>query len=462
MQLLNYGFFGFKEKSMYQVDLTQFFPFTMITHIVRALFTYIILRTIVKEKKNTFLSGMLFLAITVFYSYISVTSAFSKLHISEFLLMVLYYVIVFVFSIFMTEGKLFNKLFASILPLIAWELSATVFVTILTALTDNTLQFATTLTMPLELYLTYNGFMFCSSFVFVFIIKLIGKKTNGFNYNFKYTLYFIYPITHLFCFMFIASLLQNIPDSVYRAMDKKGIPLDASLLTFTALCMIADIVLIFIIDKNQKREEKNIENEKSLLKAKLDYEQIMMYNSEKQEFRKLKHDYANIITTAKGFIEIGKPEKSAEILSKASYDISGISQYSPCSNDTINTVLYLKRKQALNSGVSLDIDVDETFALKIDDYDLCRLLGNIIDNSISAAAETNAKKSRVLIEIDKEHFAVITKNEIPNEEYGKKRRKSKEHGNGIGIISEIAKKYNGTYDATAENGIYTAKVVLTK
>ena len=56
---------------MYQVDLTQFFPFTMITHIVRALFTYIILRTIVKEKKNTFLSGMLFLAITVFYSYIS-------------------------------------------------------------------------------------------------------------------------------------------------------------------------------------------------------------------------------------------------------------------------------------------------------------------------------------------------------------------------------------------------------
>lgn len=434
MQLLNYGFSGFKEKSMYQVDLTQFFPFTMITHIVRALFTYIILRTIVKEKKNTFLSGMLFLAITVFYSYISVTSAFSKLHISEFLLMALYYVIVFVFSIFMTEGKLFNKLFASILPLIAWELSATVFVTILTALTDNTLQFATTLTMPLELYLTYNGFMFCSSFVFVFIIKLIGKKTNGFNYNFKYTLYFIYPITHLFCFMFIASLLQNIPDSV----------------------------LIFIIDKNQKREEKNIESEKSLLKAKLDYEQIMMYNSEKQEFRKLKHDYANIITTAKGFIEIGKPEKSAEILSKASYDISGISQYSPCSNDTINTVLYLKRKQAENSGVTLDIDVDETFALKIDDYDLCRLLGNIIDNSISAAAETNAKKSRVLIEIDKEHFAVITKNEIPNEEYGKKRRKSKEHGNGIGIISEIAKKYNGTYDATAENGIYTAKVVLTK
>ena len=287
MQLLNYGFSGFKEKSMYQVDLTQFFPFTMITHIVRALFTYIILRTIVKEKKNTFLSGMLFLAITVFYSYISVTSAFSKLHISEFLLMALYYVIVFVFSIFMTEGKLFNKQFASILPLIAWELSATVFVTILTALTDNTLQFATTLTMPLELYLTYNGFMFCSSFVFVFIIKLIGKKTNGFNYNFKYTLYFIYPITHLFCFMFIASLLQNIPDSVYRAMDKKGIPLDASLLTFTALCMIADIVLIFIIDKNQKREEKNIESEKSLLKAKLDYEQIMMYNSEKQEFRKL-------------------------------------------------------------------------------------------------------------------------------------------------------------------------------
>ncbi len=447
---------------MYQVDLTQFFPYTVIMHTVRALFTYNILRNIVKEKKNTFLSGTVFLAVTVFYSYITVLSAFSKLQISEFLLMVVYYVIVFVFAIFMTDGTLFNKLFATILPLVTWQLSSTIFIIILTALTDNTLQFGTAHTMQLGLYLAYNGFMFCSSFVFVFVIKLIGKRTKGFNYNFKYIVYFMFPVTHIFCFMFIASLLQNIPESVYKTMEKKGIPLDTSLLIFTALCMIADIVLIFIIDKNQKREEKNIENEKSLLKAKLDYDQIMMYNSEKQEFRKLKHDYANIITTAKGFIEIGKPEKSAEILSKASYDISGISQYSPCSNDTINTVLYLKRKQAQNSGVSLDIDVDESFALQVDDYDLCRLLGNIIDNSISAAAETSGKKSRIKIEIDKEHFAIITENEIPDEEYGKKRRKSKEHGNGVGIINEIAKKYNGTYDATADNGIYTAKVVLVK
>lgn len=445
---------------MHQIDLTQFFPYTMIMHIMRSLFTYNILRNIVKEKKNALLSGTIFTAITVFYSYISVLLGFSSLHISEFLLMAIYYVIVFVFVYFMTEGKLFNKIFAVVVPLVAWFISAAVFTFAITELTENTIQFASAYTMPLDLFMTYNIFMFCNSFVFVFIIKLIAKKTKGFGYDFKYAIYFLFPITHIFCFLFITSLLQQIPESVFAQIEKNGVPLESSFLIFTLLCLTADIILIFVVDKNQKREEKNVENEKNLLKAKLDYEQAMMYNSEKQEFRKLKHDYANIITTAKGFIEINKPEKAAEILSKASDDIIGISQYSPCSNDTVNTVLYLKRKQAQKSEVSIDIDVEESFALKIDDYDLCRLLGNIIDNSICAAAETSAKKSHIFVEIDKEHFSIMTKNETPGEEYGKKRRKSKEHGNGVGIINEIAKKYSGKYSASQENGIYITKTVL--
>lgn len=58
---------------------------------------------------------------------------------------------------------------------------------------------------------------------------------------------------------------------------------------------------------------KKIENEKALLKSALDYEQIQMFNEEKREFIKIKHDLTNIITTAQGFIEIGKPDKALEI-----------------------------------------------------------------------------------------------------------------------------------------------------
>lgn len=47
-----------------------------------------------------------------------------------------------------------------------------------------------------------------------------------------------------------------------------------------------------------------MEVQKEIMKNTLNYNQMQMLNDEKQEFRKLRHDYLNIIATAKGFIEI--------------------------------------------------------------------------------------------------------------------------------------------------------------
>ena len=85
-----------------------------------------------------------------------------------------------------------------------------------------------------------------------------------------------------------------------------------------------------------------------------------LFKEEKQEFRKIKHDFANITTTAQGFIEIGKPEKALEILNRTNDDFSELAGFSLCINETINTIIYIKKNQAKKNNINLLAEINET------------------------------------------------------------------------------------------------------
>ncbi len=141
---------------------------------------------------------------------------------------------------------------------------------------------------------------------------------------------------------------------------------------------------------------------------------MLMLNEEKQRYRRIKHDFANITATAAGFIEMGKPEKALHILNKTSDDISQISEFSVCSNDAINTTLYLKKQEAKKIGVKLDVEIDESFPIQADDYDICRILFNIADNSVTAASKLNNNKtSFIRVEINKDEIVFESRNGKP-------------------------------------------------
>lgn len=52
------------------------------------------------------------------------------------------------------------------------------------------------------------------------------------------------------------------------------------------------------------------------------YQQLLIRKENQKEFRKAKHDYVNLISAAKEFIEIGKPEKALDILQCTNDDIT--------------------------------------------------------------------------------------------------------------------------------------------
>lgn len=266
--------------------------------------------------------------------------------------------------------------------------------------------------IPTMIYFANLLFIFSFSFIFVIIVKMIKSKSkNGFKHKIKYTLFLIFPFTHIFSALQLMNVYRVTRQSYERVAFFKNSKTDYFMIGLSFICLLIDFSIIFFIDSFEKIEQKNIENEKALLKSSTCYEQIQMFNEEKREIYKNKARFTNIITTAQGFIEIGKPDKALEIFKNTNKSLAGISEFSICSNDTVNTIFYIKQKEALKSDIEFRAKVDETYPILINDYDLARLLGNVIDNAINASKQLKYdKKIELFMSISSGGLDITVKN----------------------------------------------------
>ena len=217
---------------------------------------------------------------------------------------------------------------------------------------------------------------------------------------------------------------------------------------------------MFAVDFLEKRELENLKYKQLVANNELDYQKYLQLRTERERFRKIRHDLSNIITTAAGFIEIEKPQKALEILQKANDDIHNSAYEIICKNETINTIYTIKHQQAEEKGINLVINVEENSEIKISNYDLCRILTNLIDNQIEAMDNFSEKRDVELsIKITPANIVLKSTNMYRNS--NKKKPTNKDfHGYGQKIINDIAKKYNGKYSFNIVENEYITSTIL--
>ena len=191
-------------------------------------------------------------------------------------------------------------------------------------------------------------------------------------------------------------------------------------------------------------EIQNVQNEITKTKDELHYSQIELLKEEKQNFRKIKHDYLNFLTLAQGLIEIDQKEKALSLLKDTTNELMNISNIPLCSNETINTALYIKQNQAKQMGIEINVNITENHPLKLSEYDVSRILFNLLDNAIEAVneLETSEKNINLNIEINEDYLLISCSNFCSN----KKTYRSPERGNGMKIIKDIVKKYKSEFN----------------
>lgn len=103
---------------------------------------------------------------------------------------------------------------------------------------------------------------------------------------------------------------------------------------------------------------------------------------------------------------------------------------------------------------------------KIDDIDMCSLIGNLLDNAIEA--QLNIIKDNRYIEVNMTNeddiLCISVKNAITgsvlinNNKLSTTKNDTKNHGLGTKIIKDIVGKYNGSIDYYEEDGFFCCDI----
>ena len=293
------------------------------------------------------------------------------------------------------------------------------------------------------------------SLTYYIFVKRYGIASK---YNSNYITIFIVPI----CFVSLA--LQTIMSIAYTPVQfheggmigNPSLQHDFEILSLSIVAMICIYTILYTYEQViEKIETKNnlilLETENSLQRRYI-FEAKHKYNST-QSFR---HDFKNHIIVLNGMLSKNNITMAKEYLQRfeeieqtISFDIS---TNNPVMDILLGEKLALAKK--MNIRVSCDVNIDET--MRIDDFDLCAIFSNAIDNAVKACVNMSStnKFIDIVAKRKKDFFVIDIINSYNPEKYMK--------GDGIGIqtMTLLTEKYSGTIKIEKENAVFRLSILF--
>ena len=197
---------------------------------------------------------------------------------------------------------------------------------------------------------------------------------------------------------------------------------------------------------------------------KLDKEQLQFQlretqqsQEEYQRLQSLRHDLKNKHLTLLALLE-ENPDEAREYLHSLTDSISG-KQTFYSKNPTINFLLNQKLHD-VEDEIKLEIDCFVPQELSIQPDILAVILGNCLDNSISACLRLTDKSDRTLalnIRYFQQNLFISINNTFNEQETRKTRQRD---GWGLRNVDALVQEYQGTVKRFKENGHYRTEILL--
>lgn len=282
--------------------------------------------------------------------------------------------------------------------------------------------------------------------------------------------FFYFSLLSIILFLIIGSGLTFL-DSGY---------FDNPLMFFLFFALFVAVTVIFLICllMFQAAQEKFIaQNQLQQIQnnQKLNQEQYEKIYGMMEQNRKIRHDFRHHVIALRGMIERNEGNRAIQYIDQYDDSLKGQEYGQYCLHPIINTLINYYRTQCENQGITFHASVEGSLAqmdpvkLPIHDTDLTVILGNLLDNALTAASEKqtaglHSPFLRLNLLCHGSALVITLDNSFGEERkiYGNGYSSTKEGHIGIGLASirAVAQKYDGGTEFSHENGIFHSSVML--
>ncbi len=206
--------------------------------------------------------------------------------------------------------------------------------------------------------------------------------------------------------------------------------------------------------------------------------QIDAYRMLKEQYsqsERVRHDLKNHVLALHGLLEKREWEKMGRYLKNMESQAGLENGGEVTGNRVVDVLLHQKGKRAKGKGIDWECDVQMPKSCGIDEFDLCVLFGNILDNAVEACERQQDSRShstgagekqqfiRIQAKAVKKCFLLEVRNSTGMEDKraaGVCAKNPKGHGIGLLNVRDVVEKYDGVMETEVLDGVFTVSVLV--
>ena len=179
--------------------------------------------------------------------------------------------------------------------------------------------------------------------------------------------------------------------------------------------------------------------------------------------RQQRHDFKNHLQVVYSLTEMRAYDDVQDYVQRIYEDVQSVGSLIRTAVPAVNALLSAKSSDCRERGIRFDVELQSAWEdMPVAGWELCRIIGNLVDNAMDALAEGGTQAPRILVCIGESipAFTLSVENngpEIPTEH----RRsiflpgfttKSEGRGNGLSIVSGLVEDYGGRLELQSRPG----------
>ncbi|MCX8130506.1 MAG: GHKL domain-containing protein [Clostridia bacterium] len=180
-----------------------------------------------------------------------------------------------------------------------------------------------------------------------------------------------------------------------------------------------------------------------------------------------RHDHMNHLHTIYSLSKMGEFNSIHEYISGIVEEVNELYELATIKPHAVGALIKAKYSVCENKGIKMQIDIKSRTSeiSNIKPWDLCKIVGNLIDNAIDAVDTLPEKEISIVIDQSYGVFYMEIKNKgiLPNGidlfAPGSSTKNNRKRGFGLYITKSLVKKYKGTIDMNTNEESFVKTVV---
>ncbi len=264
-----------------------------------------------------------------------------------------------------------------------------------------------------------------------------------------------------FCGNLLMVVIYSLVDSNMAPSREINILLGSMIVVDIAFCL-SGIIILMLHYRNVLRRNENLEKQ-SMLETMVGYYEQVKEND--QQVHRIKHDITEHVAMISNQLENNRIEEAKEYVNQILGKIEDVDYTVNVGNIFVSGIINRKKSQAKRLGIEFNARGSLPDTLKVDNYDLCTIMSNLLNNAIEYYAQNDMteKKIDVIVCMRGKTLCIEVSNTVAESDVDitktSKADKSN-HGYGLDNVRRTVMKYQGEISFHLQDNIFRVFIMV--